>query len=106
MAKPKTSIKQKKSTRNGSMNKFKKQPREYNPTKVLMDEQLIANAIWECLKDNDPDGVIEILEAHLSAKNKSQLAKEHNLPRTTFYHAFKSKNPTLHTLAKLVHATG
>lgn len=86
------------------MTKFKKQPREYNPTKDLLDEQLIAQAIWDCLKENDPNGVIEILEAHISAKNKSQIAKEHDLPRTTLYHAFKSKNPTLQTLAKLVHA--
>ena len=105
MAKPKTLIKQKKSIKIGSMTKFKKQPREYDPRKDLLDERLIAQAIWECLKENDPDGVIEILETHLSAKNKSQLAKEHDLPRTTIYHAFKSKNPTLHTLAKLVHAT-
>lgn len=87
------------------MTKLKKQPREYNPTKELLNEKLIATAVWECLKDNDPDGVIEILEAHLRAKNKSKLAREHLLPRTTYYHAFKSKNPTLHTLAKLVHAT-
>jgi DNA-binding phage protein len=87
------------------MNKFKKQPNEYEPMKDLLDEKIIAKAIWECLKENNPDGVIEILEAHLYAKNKSKLAKEHNLPRTTIYHAFRSKNPTLHTLAKLVHAT-
>lgn len=87
------------------MIKLKKRPREYDPTKDLLNEQLIASAIWECLKDNDPDGVIEILESHLRAKNKSKLAREHALPRTTFYHAFKSKNPTLQTLAKLVHAT-
>lgn len=87
------------------MTKLKKKPREYDPMKDLLDEQLISNAIWECLKDNDPDGVIEILEIHLRAKNKSKLARDHDLPRTTFYHAFKSKNPTLHTLAKLVHAT-
>jgi probable addiction module antidote protein len=87
------------------MTKLKKTPREYDPLKDLLDEQLIATAVWECLKDNDPDGVIEILEAHLRAKNKSKLAREHDLPRTTFYHAFKSKNPTLQTLAKLVHAT-
>lgn len=86
------------------MNKLKKKAREYDPTKDLLDEQLIAKAIWECLKDNDPNGVIEVLEAHLSAKNKTKLSKEHDLPRTTIYHAFKSKNPTLHTLAKLVHA--
>lgn len=105
MAKPKTLIRQRKFTKSGSMTKFKKQPRQYNPMKDLLDEELIAKAVWECLKENDPDGVIEILEAHISAKNKSQLAKEYDLPRTTLYHAFKSKNPTLHTLAKLVHAT-
>lgn len=87
------------------MTKLKKKAREYDPQKVLLDEKLIAKAIWECLKENDPDGVIEILEAHLHAKNKSKIARENDLPRTTLYHAFKSKNPTLHTLAKLVHAT-
>ena len=87
------------------MTKFKKKPREYDPMEELLDEQLIAKAIWECLKDNDPNGVIEILEAHLRAKNKSKIAREQALPRTTLYHAFRSKNPTLQTLAKLVHAT-
>lgn len=100
----KPSIKRKKSTGNGSMIKLKKQPRKFDPMKYLLDERLVAQAIWDCLRDNDPDGVIEILETHLSAKNKSKLAKEHDVPRTTLYHAFKSKNPTLHTLAKLIHA--
>jgi probable addiction module antidote protein len=84
---------------------LKKKPREYDPLKELLNEKLIAKAVWECLKDNDPDGVIEILEAHLRAKNKSKLARDHDLSRTTLYHTFRSKNPTLHTLAKLVHAT-
>jgi probable addiction module antidote protein len=105
MAKTKSLIKQIKFTKNGSMTKFKKQPRPYNPEDDLLNEELIAKAVWECLKENDPEGVIEILEAHICAKNKSQLSREHDLPRTTLYHAFKSKNPTLHTLAKLVHAT-
>ena len=86
------------------MTKFKKKPREYDPMKCLLDEQLISQAVWECLKSNDPEGVIEILEAHLRAKNKSKLAKEADIPRTTYHHAFKNKNPTLSTLAKLVHA--
>jgi len=105
MAKAKISIRRRKSAKSGSMIKLKKRPREYDPMKDLLDEELIAKAVWECLKENDPDGVIEILEVHISAKNKSQLAKEHDISRTTLYHAFKSKNPTLHTLAKLVHAT-
>ena len=105
MARQRISIKQRKYTKSGLMIKLKKKAREYDPMKDLLDETLIATAVWECLKDNDPNGVIEILEAHLRAKNKSQLARENDLPRTTFYHAFKSKNPSLHTLAKLVHAT-
>jgi DNA-binding phage protein len=105
MDRPKIFNRRKKFTKSGSATKLKKQPREYEPMRDLLNEKLIAKAIWECLKQNDPDGVIEILEAHLSAKNKSALAREHDLPRTTVYHAFKSRNPTLHTLAKLVHAT-
>lgn len=88
------------------MNSFKKQPLEYDPSKDLLDDKLIAQALWECLKENDPDGAIEILEAHFSAKNKSQLAKKHDLLRTTRCQAFKNKNPTPQTLAKLVHAIG
>ena len=42
---------------------------------------------------------------HLRSKNKSKFARDYDLPRTTIYHAFKSKNPTLQTLAKCVHAT-
>ncbi len=76
--------------------------REYSPTQELLNEDFIAKAIWECLKDNDPEGVIEIIEAHLYAKNITAKAKENDLPRTTLYHAFKGKNPTVKTLAKLV----
>jgi probable addiction module antidote protein len=75
---------------------------EYSPTKELLDEERIAKAIWECLKNNEPEGIIELIEAHLRAKNKTELAKKHSLPRTTLHHAFKGKNPTVKTLAKLV----
>src|ERR1700722_7359370 len=103
MDRPKISTKRKKSIKSGSMMKLKKEPREYDPMKDLLDDQLIAQAFWECLKDNDPEGAMEILEAHLHAKNKSKLARENDWPRTTIYHAFKSKNPSLPTVAKLVH---
>ena len=46
MARQKISTKRKKFIRTGSMTKLKKQPREYNPTKDLLDEQLIAKAVW------------------------------------------------------------
>ena len=76
--------------------------REYNPTAELLDEDLIARAVWSCLKNNDPEGVVEMIAAHNYAKNITAAAKENDLPRTTLYHAIKSKNPTLKTLAKMV----
>jgi DNA-binding phage protein len=62
----------------------------------------LSLAVWECLKNNDPEGVVEVIEAHLRAKNKTELAKKNSLPRTTLHHAFKGKNPTVRTLAKLI----
>ena len=85
--------------------KFKKKPIDIDPLEDLLNEELIAQAIWECLRDNDPEGVIEVLEAHLEARNKSKISRDHNIPRITYYHALKNKNPTLSTLAKIVHAT-
>lgn len=76
----------------------------YDPTKALLNENRIGRAIWECLKNDDPEGVVEIIQIHLEAVNKTQLAKEAHVPKTTLYHCFRSKNPTIKTLAKLVHA--
>ena len=79
---------------------------EYSPTKELLDEEFIALAIWECLKNNDPEGVVEVIQAHLSAVNKARAAKEVLLPRSSMYNALKGKNPTVKTLAKLVNCCG
>lgn len=76
----------------------------YDPTQALLDEERIGRAIWECLKNGDSEGVIEVIQIHLEAFNKTQLAKEAHLSKTTLYHSFRSKNPTIRTLAKLVHA--
>lgn len=55
--------------------------RKSNPTKELLDEKLISRAIWECLKNEDSDGVIEI---YLEAANKMQVAKETQLICSTY----------------------
>jgi len=47
------------------------------------------------LKNGDSEGVIEVIQIHLEACNKTQLAKEAHLPKTTLYHSFRSKNPTI-----------
>ena len=75
---------------------------ECSATEKLMDENFIALAVWECLKNNDPEGVMEIIETHLEVVNKVKASQETELPRATMYHAFKGKNPTIRTLAKLV----
>lgn len=75
---------------------------EYSPTKELLDETFIAKAIWECLKNNDAEGILEIIEAHLEVVNKVNAANKTALARSTMYNALKGKNPTIKTLAKLV----
>ena len=78
--------------------------RESNPTEELLDENLIAGAIWECLREGDSEGFVEIIGIYLSAVNKTRVAKEAAMARSTVYHALKGGNPTVKTLAKLVHA--
>ena len=57
---------------------------EYSPTQELLDENFIALAIWECLKNNDPEGVMEVIQAHLEAVNKSRAAREINTTSKEF----------------------
>jgi probable addiction module antidote protein len=106
MPRAKTLQKQSVSSKNTSTRKLKEglKFKPYNPTKALLDEDRIGRAIWECLKNEDPEGVIEIIGIHLEARNKAQLIEEANIPKTTLYHSLRSKNPTLKTLAKIVHA--
>ena len=113
MVKTKTSTRRKTSLRNTRHKKPSPSPAiktgmgvdTYDPTKALLDEDKIGRAIWECLKEGDYEGVIEIIEIHLEACNKAQLAKKAHLAKTTLYHSLKNKNPTLRTLAKIVHAS-
>jgi hypothetical protein len=54
-------------------------------SKDLTDEKLIAQAFWECLRDNDPEGAIEMIAIY---------SKEKNICR---------KNLTIKTIAKILH---
>lgn len=112
MGKAKTSHRQKKSL--GSTRKMKSKLKlkkdaeviEYSPSEKMMDEEFIAKAVWECLKNNDPEGVVEIIKSHLEIVNKVKAAQATDLSRSTLYNAFKGKNPTVKTLAKLVNCFG
>jgi DNA-binding phage protein len=77
--------------------------REINPTEELLNEDLISRAIWECLKEGDSEGFIEVIAIYLSAVNKTRIAKKASVARSTVY-SFKGGNPTVKTLAKVVHA--
>ena len=56
---------------------------KHDPFKTLLNEKLIAQAFWDCLKENDPEGGMEVISAHLNALNKVSLAKELEMPRST-----------------------
>ena len=107
MGKTKTFGRSKKSLRRTPKLRLKKgvKIQRHNPFKTLLNEKLIAQAFWECLKDNDPDGAMEVLNAHLNALNKVVLAKDAEVSRTTIYNSFKNKNPTLRTVAKMIHCS-
>jgi DNA-binding phage protein len=107
MAKAKTLLRRKKSSENTPKLRLKKGVKltKHDPFKTLLDEKLIAQAFWECLKDNDPEGAMQVISSHLNALNKVHLAKEAEMPRSTVYHSMKSKNPTLKTVAKLIHCS-
>lgn len=70
----------------------------------LLDKELLYKALIECLENNDPDGVIEIINIYLKTLNKVHLAQQADISRSTLYHSLKTKNPTLKTLARILHS--
>jgi DNA-binding phage protein len=106
MVKAKISPKQKKSSQNLYM-KLKNHPdlTIHDPIKNLTDEKFIGQAIMECLLNNDPEGVMEVIQIYVDALEKTQFIEASDVPKSTLYHSLRSKNPTIKTLAKLMHAT-
>lgn len=77
--------------------------KRYNPSKNLRNPEKIGKAIVECLENNDPEGVMEIISIYLETISKSKLSKHNELHRQTLYSALRHRNPTIKTLAKLMH---
>ena len=102
-----SSPKQKESLKSTSKMKIKNKSDliAYDPIKEIIDENFIGKAILECLRKNDPEGVMEVIKMYLEALEKTQFVQKSCVPKSTLYHSLKSKNPTIKTLAKLVHAT-
>lgn len=104
MARAKMSVEQKNSMKNIPKVQIKKGVKvtPHDPIQELLNEKLIRDAIWECLQRDDADGVMEVLAAYLEALEMDARRRDEAMPRSTFYHSLKAKNPTLKTLAKLV----
>lgn len=81
----------------------KKEIKKTTASKAFMDAEKVGAALLECLVDNDTETFIEILDSYLRV-NRLQVAQSANMARSTVQQAFsKSGNPTLKTLAKIVH---
>ncbi len=76
-----------------------------NPLQELIDPKKTGLAILECLQNNDPKGVMEMISIYLDALDKAQLRKKSKLSKSTMYSALKHRNPTIKTLAKIMHAS-
>lgn len=106
MGKTKTLTRRRKYSLSTSKNKQLKLKKGTKVSKFEADKYLtrefIGSAIMECLLNNDPQGVVELLEIYLDEHNKVALLKDAKVARSTAYQALKHRNPTIKTLAKIV----
>ena len=72
MDKPKTSPKQRPSTSKLRKIRTDANVTEVDPIANLLDPKLVGASIMQCLIENNPEGVMEVIEAHLYALNKSR----------------------------------
>src|SRR5262249_6342955 len=75
----------------------------HRPQAFFRSHRKVAEALLQSLEDNDAGAFLEILDAYLQV-NRTQVAQETLLSRTTIQKALsKTGNPTIRTLAKIVH---
>ena len=75
----------------------------HSPSAALTDEKLMAQAFWQCLKDNQPEAAVDVIATYLEQVNKLKLSKERQIPRATLYRGLRRKNLTIKTVAKILH---
>lgn len=75
----------------------------HHPEKFFKNFDKVGAALLESLIENDTDSFIEILDSYLQV-NRSRVAQKANIARSTVQQALsKNGNPTLRTIAKIVH---
>lgn len=112
MGKIRISPRRKTSTIKGSVSKQKEVTmlekfegiRKADPTTYILDPKNLGDAIADCLLNNDPEGVIEVVEIYLETLNKEKFRDKAKVGKSTYYSMLKGKNPTIKTLAKIVHS--
>lgn len=76
--------------------------KEHKPSAFFKSHEKVAEALLQSLEEDDADAFLEILDAYLRV-NRTKIAKETNLSRTTVQNALSRKgNPTIRTIAKIV----
>jgi DNA-binding phage protein len=76
---------------------------KHNSKSFFKDFDKVGTALLESLIENDTEAFIEILDAYLQV-NRAQVAKRAKISRSTVQHALSKKgNPTLKTIARIVH---
>jgi DNA-binding phage protein len=76
--------------------------KKISPIEELLNEEVISHALWECLKEGDDEGFKELIVAYIETCNKAQTAKKAAVSRKTMYNL--KANPTIKTVARVVHA--
>lgn len=78
---------------------------KHSPKESLKNPKFIFLALMEALKEGDSQEFKEILSAHLEVINKEEFSKRAHIPKRTLFRILSpTGNPTLDTIAKLVHA--
>lgn len=75
----------------------------HKPQEFFKSHEKVAAALLQSLEENDAGAFLEILDVYLRV-NRTQIAKATNLSRTTVQNALSKRgNPTIRTIAKIVH---
>lgn len=84
--------------------KTEKELTAFNPDKILANKRLIIQAIFESFIDNDPEAILEIIDAYCRTVNKSEFVERAGIARSTLYDMLEGKkNPTLRVLTQCIH---
>ena len=76
---------------------------EHKSENFFKSHEKVAEALLQSLEENDAGAFLEILDTYLHV-NRTKVAKETSLSRTTVQNALSKKgNPTIRTIAKIVH---